>query len=355
MSSEVLERISALHALVAQLAPATTPTVEVGQLWDNFRNAERGRLLSWRDYEQRWRDHIGPAFSLMLAHDVKVLDVDTYRGNRRAEGAAVATVNREIALLRRLLSFGVRRGMLAKSPLHGPGMTRELIHREDNVRTTVVEQAPRGPAPTIDWLVSQATPELGAFMLLLHGGGFRREEASLLRLDRIDWLQGIAWIPSEDTKGGIGGRHVPISSDALEALRMLKHVPGSPWLFPSPRFKGRGPISKDAWTHRFGRLMRKLGLDGPDGPPWLHDLRRSFVTISRRDGGESERAIMQVSGHRTRAVFDRYDIYDPRDVIEFRTRAEARRAALRAARRGPQRAPSRRAPDENIHTGEGKA
>ena len=66
------------------------------------------------------------------------------------------------------------------------------------------------------------------------------------------------------------------------------------------------------------------------------DLRRSFVTISRREG-ESERAIMQISGHKTRAVFDRYDAYDLRDVILFRERREATRALRGQVRKGPHR------------------
>lgn len=331
----VLARLDALTSMVARLAPPTVPAVSVADLWELFRSFAETRLRSWRDYRQRWRDHVEPAFGALQAGALAPGEVDAYRARRVVAGAAVATVNREVALLRRLLNFGVRRGKLPKSQLHGPGMTRELIHPEDNVRTTVVEEDAAARV-TLDDLLSEATPDLRAFILLVHHSGMRRAEAAVMQWDRI--RDGVAWIPSTDTKGKRAGRVVPVSSAAMLALQELPRRADSPWVFASRHHgvKGRAPRHPDHWTKVFGKLVRKLGIDGPDGPPWLHDLRRSFVTLSRRDG-ESERAIMNITGHRTRAVFDRYDAYDVRDVLLFRERREL----ARSKRKGPHRAPAK--------------
>lgn len=344
VSDPVLDALAALSAQVARLAPVTTPAVTVTHLWASFELAEKGRLRSWRDYAQRWRHHVGPHFGGMDANAVGPADVDSYRAMRR-EFVAIATVNREVALLRRLINFGVRRAVVAKSLLHGPGMTKELIHPEDNVRTTVIEERADAGLTLAD-LLEEAGPQLRAFIVLVHHSGLRRAEAAGLRRDRM--RDGVAWVPSAETKGGRSGRIVPLSSQALAAVAELP--PTEVYLFESRRRPGH-PIHKDVWTHRFGRLVRKLGLDGPDGgPPWLHDLRRSFVTLARRDG-ESERSIMNVSGHKTRAVFERYDIHDARDVLAFRSRRELARAALVGPRKGPQRAPDREV-ERNLLTGE---
>jgi len=331
VSAEVLAQLAALRAAVDRLAPTVTPAVTAADLWAPFALANSERLASWRDYAQRWRDHVGPAFGHLEAGAVGPAEVDAYRSRRLAENAAIATVNREIALLRRLVNFGVRRELVARSKLHGPGMTRELIHPEDNARTTVIEERAETGLTLADFL-REAGAQLRAYILVVHHSGVRRAEAARLRRDRI--RNGVVWIPSKEVKGKRAGRIVPLSGDAVAAIAELPAT--STYVFESPRRPGH-PIASDTWTHRFGRLVRRLGLDGPDGPPWLHDLRRSFVTLTRRDG-ESERAIMNITGHKTRAVFDRYDIHDARDVLDFRARRELVRRQLAGPRKGPHRA-----------------
>jgi integrase len=136
-------------------------------------------------------------------------------------------------------------------------MTRELIHPEDNVRTTVIEQH-ADTGITLADLLLEAGPQLRAYIVLVHHSGLRRAEAALLRRDRI--RNGVAWVPSGRDEGRPLGRIVPLSSEALAAVAELP--PTETYLFESPRRKGQ-PIHKDVWTHRFGRLVRRWGSTGP--------------------------------------------------------------------------------------------
>jgi integrase len=76
-------------------------------------------------------------------------------------------------------------------------------------------------------------------------------------------------------------------------------------VFPNPK---TGRPWEDL-RRSFRRAVRKAELHRL----WFHDLRRSFVTRARK-AGIPESVVMRMSGHKTRAVFDRYNVVDEGDL-----------------------------------------
>lgn len=333
-------------------APATPGVVSADQLtladiWPIYELAEKRDLDDWRSEEGRWRLHISQpfgqsgalmCFATMPAMQISALHIDMYRAHRldewtektkdfdetkRKKKTAPATVNREVARIRRLLYFAVERGLIPYSPLAGL-KAGVLIKEEKNVRQTVVEEFHPEAQFTIFDLVKHATPVMRAAIWMSHGTGMRRDEVARARWERLDLRTGVLFIPGVETKGDTGGREVVLRAEAIEAIQALPRDFRfkSGYLIANPNTGKQ--YHKDYFTKGFRETCRRAGITGPDGSVWFHDLRRSFATLTRRRG-EDTSSIMNQGGWRTPSVFKRYNIFSRKDLLAAaRRQREAR-------------------------------
>jgi integrase len=192
-----------------------------------------------------------------------------------------------------MCSYAVECGRLALSPI-----ARVKLLRKPNVRRVTIDEA------TFAKLVAAADPEYRPIMLMAYDTGMREGEILNLRWSQLDLKAGAVQLGAQDTKTN-KPRTVYLTSRVREALSRLPRVVGSEYVFVSQRTGSK-------WAElrrKFNRAREAIGR--PD--LWFHDLRRSFVTWSRRRG-IAESVVMRMSGHRTRSVFDRYNIVEDEDV-----------------------------------------
>lgn len=354
-----IEQIAA--AVAAKLA---TGAPKINLTWAGLWTIYESEVDS--EHQESWNTTVGRAKHIVriIGHkqvaETTLADIKFYRATRKGEFTVRKTLttpktrNNEIELIRHMSRWASRHKppLIPLDPLSSY-LRDELFEPVNNVRRNVIEDDPRAQLSLND-LLNHGDEFDRALVLVAESSGMRRGEIAVLERSWIDMRPGpdgkpsrIVEIPPGVAKGRKGkkeGRQTWISEAAVDAIAQYTRTLPFPlqrrgvWVFMNPR-TGKH-YHKDHLTVRFKRLQERAGMSGPSGPPWLHDLRRRFITLARRRG-EDTKNIMQASGHKTHAAFDRYDIHSRRDAIVVRDRIEAARdtelAALAEMRKGPHR------------------
>ena len=145
--------------------------------------------------------------------------------------------------------------------------------------------------------------------------GWRRGELRSLRWAQVDWESGTIRLERGTTKSGeprsfpfaAHPRLAELLEERREATHAFERESGSvcPWVFH--RTGRQVAWYYDAWA----AACRKAGMPGR----LVHDFRRSAVRNLVR-AGVSEQVAMTLTGHKTRAIFDRYHIVSSTDQVE---------------------------------------
>jgi integrase len=256
------------------------------------------------------RSHLRPYFGRMRATAFTTPDVQEYMEDRRDAGAANATINRECALLRRAFNLG--RPQTPPKVRFVPYIPRL---KEDNVRKGFLEHS-----QFVD--LRQALPdEIKPVLTFAYYTGCRREEILSLVGSQVDLARRIVRLEPGTTKND-EERNLPLVPELFETLAMQRSIrdvkyPECQWVF----FR-RGRRIRDfrgAWE--IACKTAKL-VDAEGNPTRIfHDLRRTGVRNLIR-AGIPERVAMVISGHKSRSVFERYNIVSERDLQEAARRLE---------------------------------
>jgi integrase len=267
--------------------------VRMSQLFDlliaDYRYKENESLY---DTELRVERHLRPFFGQRKAQAVGTRCLREYVELRRRKSAAAGTINKELAFVRRAM----RLGMQEDPPLvvHVPYF--EML-RLDNVREGTLEHAQYRALCDLLPLYARI-----ALVIAYHTGA-RKGEIRSIRTDKIDLKTGRINLPGRTTKNK-KPRYLPIYGDMGPELDIwLSRIQGSqcPLLIQD----GGDPVFdfEKAWA----TACDLAGI--PDA--LFHDLRRTAVT-NMIEAGLTEKEAMEISGHKTRAVFDRYHIVSSR-------------------------------------------
>jgi integrase len=298
---------------------------------DYTTNGKRSLVVVRRRIEK----HLTPYFGGAKMANITTADVRAYVAHRQTEGVVSAKgkrkgerlrdvsnaeINRELATLKRMFVLATQAGTLLHRP-HIP-MLRESAPRagffESDQLAAVLRHLPDDLQPVIRFAAIT---------------GWRiASEVLPLEWRQVDFAAGEIRLDAGTTKNG-DGRVFPFApGDPLHTVLIAQHAAHEalakaghlcPHVFYRLVAKGRGgpkePKAITTFTGSWRSACRAAGC--PGRVP--HDLRRTAVRNLVRSG-VSENTAMRLTGHKTRSVFDRYDIVSGDDLRQAARRLHGR-------------------------------
>jgi len=280
----------------------------VGELLDDELNdykANGKRSLS--TVEHYIEGTVRPYFGDRRAASVTTSDIRAYVTYRQSEltqygkPPANATINRELAALKRGFSLAMDAGKLTFKP-------KIPMLRENNVRTGYFERE------QFEAVHAHLAGPLQGVAHFAYVTGWRvRSEALPMQWRQVDFEAGTVRLDPGTTKNGKG--RVFIMTGELRAVLTAQQAYTEkvqrergcivPWVFHRDGERIRD--FRRAWE----TACKRAGCPGR----LVHDFRRTAVRNTVR-AGVPERVAMELSGHKTRAVFERYNIVSEGDLLD---------------------------------------
>ncbi|OFV96320.1 MAG: hypothetical protein A3F68_07655 [Acidobacteria bacterium RIFCSPLOWO2_12_FULL_54_10] len=266
----------------------------VGDLLDALESDFRLRGLKSLKKTKGHLEIIRAAFGHLRAVDLTTETVSRYIEQRLAEDLAPATINRRTGLLAAAFRVAVRRRRLSSMP-EIPKL------REENAR--------QGFFATSDFfaVLSQlGDQDVADFMEWFFWTGMRPGEIRSLTWQAFDSETWTLRLHAKDAKIGVG-RVVTVEGPLRGIIerRMKTRQFGCDLIFH------RNSETIGTFYKRWRQACLAAGVTGKIP----YDLRRTAVRNMIR-AGVPERVAMSISGHKTRAVFDRYNIVSEDDLRE---------------------------------------
>ena len=275
------------------------PQVERTRFSDLVKGIRQDYLVNEHRSVRRLNDylrHLTGHFGDVRANTITTDSIKTYIQKRQTHGAANGTINRELSCLKRMFRLATQ-----DTPPKVAQVPHIPLLQEHNVRSGFFTHE--------EFLaVRGALPDYGQVAVsIAYYTGMRIGEILGLQWSQVNLVEGKISLTPLQTKTKTP-RVVYLVPDLKKVLiearrRMDATYSGCSWVCQREGKQVRE--IKKSWR----RACRRVGLEGR----LIHDFRRTAVRNMVR-AGVPEIVAMAISGHRTRSVFDRYNIVDEADL-----------------------------------------
>jgi len=280
--------------------------VKFDELAEGFLRDYRINQRKSLDRAERSVGHLKRYFEGYRVPDITSPKIEGYIESRLEEGAANATINRELSALKRMLNIGAR-----QTPPKVDRVPYIPMLQENNTRKGFFEHA------EFVALRDELPDYLKGFVTFAYKTGWRMSEITGLTWSQVDRDNGIVRLEVGETKND-DGRTVYLDDELQEVFNRQWELRKTsrkliPYVFPGN--------NGDEQIKDFRVSWNKACTDANIGKKLFHDFRRTAVRNMVRSG-IPEGVAMKISGHKTRSVFDRYNIVSGADLKEAAQKQE---------------------------------
>jgi integrase len=257
----------------------------IDRLWAEYAS-RKPDSKSLRTDRNRYENYIKPGFSDKEPKELIQLDVDRLRVKllkmRRPQ-----TVRHILALLQRLMNFGVNKGLCQgigfriEMPKVHNLKTEDLTSEQLSKLLKTIEEDPNIQAANL--------------MKMALFTGMRRGELFKLKWEDVDFERG--FISIRDPKGG-PGQKIPLNDGTREILENHPRT-DSPFVFP-----GRNGNRRTDIKHQVNRIKERAGL--PKDFRALHGLRHTYASMLASSGKVDLYTLQKLLTHKSPIMTQRY-------------------------------------------------
>jgi integrase len=287
---------------------------------DLINDYKTNRRRSLRVVELRLKKHLLPFFGHRRLMTITTADVRAFTARRHAAGASNASINRDLILLKRRGTLAMQAGKLTVRP------SIPLL-KERNIRTGFFE-------PEQFTSVKHHLPvHLQPIVEFAYITGWRTPSEILpLEWRQVDLNAAEVRLDPGTTKND-DGRVFPFTRELRRVLddqhavaERLKREQGTIARYVFGYTMGQ-KTGQRITERGFNKAWRKARVAAGCPGRIPHDFRRTAVRTLVR-AGVPERVAMQLTGHKTRAIFERYNITSPGDLRDAAKRLDAYASAV---------------------------
>lgn len=262
-----------------------------GELLDNYLAEHSARQKRPKSHlrDLTSAKHLRPAFDSKLLRDVTPRALSEYISKRLDDGAAPASINRELGLTKHCFTMAQRWGLAHRNPVK-----QVKLLREDNARLRYLTPE------EIERLLDSTPAGMKPIVICALHTGMRLTEILTLRWEQVSLPDRMLYL---EVMKNVKRRGVPIDDEVLSMLRELGRVRHlhSPYVFSKP------DGSPYHWVNKtFKRVCGRAGIEDFR----FHDLRHTFASHLVMSGVDLL-TVKELLGHKSLAMTARYSHLSP--------------------------------------------